>query len=95
MAETTSKGELTFYVPEDLAKRLTLTGYTPLPKQTIQQWIDDGKCLFRIEHATHWAIGDWMNAGERRFGQQASQALGWSKSPEWWEQTSASRQRAA
>ena len=91
MAEVTTKEVV---VPsEDAWRRLgvtgkvTPTGYTPLNNQTMEQWDRDGEILVLIDHAMHWALGDWLNAGENRFSQEASQAKAMSKkSFDWWQQ---------
>ena len=38
-------------------------------------WIDCGTTLRRIEGAMQFAIGDWLNYGERRWGEKYDQAI--------------------
>jgi len=38
-------------------------------------WEAYGKGLRRAEAAIHWIIGDWLNYGERAYGEMYAQAL--------------------
>jgi hypothetical protein len=58
--------------PTDLA--LTTTSLS-LPDQTSRRvWEDVGVRLMIMDRAAPWWIGDWYLFGERRYGEQASQA---------------------
>lgn len=42
---------------------------------TFEEWLKYGETLNRIRKAVQWAIGDWINYGERRWGEKYSQAM--------------------
>ena len=66
--------------------KVTWLGYEKRPGQTIEEWMDDGDQLVRVDHAMSWALGDWFNAGGE-FGEESSQALALElKSEDWWNQ---------
>lgn len=54
---------------------VTETGLTLQDGVTFEQWSEIGTHLKRIEKATLWWIGDWLNYGERSYGKAYSQAL--------------------
>ena len=41
----------------------------------IDEWIKCGEALRKISGASQWWIGDWINFGERKYGEMYSQAL--------------------
>lgn len=41
----------------------------------IDKWIECGKFLKKVEGATQWWVGDWINFGEKEYGEMYSQAL--------------------
>jgi N6-adenosine-specific RNA methylase IME4 len=73
--------------PTDLAKRngspfvslegvaFTTTSLTFTEDVGFDRWEAVGKTLRQINHAALWWIGDWLNYGERRYGETYSQAL--------------------
>jgi len=53
----------------------TRVGYT-IPNDTpIDAWLDAGTMLRAIEGSVMWWIGDWLNFGERAYGEEYTQAL--------------------
>ncbi len=55
--------------------KLTTTGLE-LPKGLpIEDWLKIGESLRKINGAIQWALGDWINYGEREYGERYSQAL--------------------
>ena len=53
----------------------TRTGLVILDSITFDAWLQVGDKLRDIEGAVHWWIGDWLNYGERRWGEMYAQAL--------------------
>lgn len=51
------------------------TGLTVTGEPTLEEWAGIGELLRTLEHGLQWAVGDWICAGEGRFGEQASQIL--------------------
>jgi N6-adenosine-specific RNA methylase IME4 len=41
----------------------------------VSHWQDTGRLLGRIGRACQWWIGDWLNYGERRYGEKYSQGV--------------------
>ena len=47
-----------------------------LPKNlSFEEWQAAGETLSRINRASHWWIGDWLNYGENKYGEMYSQAM--------------------
>lgn len=42
---------------------------------TFKEWQECGEILKRIERASQWWIGDWLNAGEQKWGEMYAQAI--------------------
>ncbi len=53
----------------------TPTGLIVKGEPDYETWEQVGQQLSYIERAVHWWIGDWINYGERRYGEMYSQAL--------------------
>jgi N6-adenosine-specific RNA methylase IME4 len=51
------------------------TGLLVKGKPSFDEWEQCGKVLQRIEGAVQWWLGDWLNYGEKRYGEKYSQAL--------------------
>jgi len=51
------------------------TGLAVTGEPTLDEWAGIGELLRTLEHGLQWAIGDWICAGEGRFGDQAAQIL--------------------
>jgi phage N-6-adenine-methyltransferase len=51
------------------------TGLVIVGQPTLDEWTNFGKILNRIEGSIHWWIGDWLNYGERMYGEKYTQAL--------------------
>jgi hypothetical protein len=51
------------------------SGMKVIGDPTYQQWRDTGEGLLRIERVVKWWIGDWLQYGERRWGEMYSQAM--------------------
>jgi N6-adenosine-specific RNA methylase IME4 len=45
------------------------------PTLTFERWTEIGKVLGRIGRAHQWWIGDWLNYGERAYGEKYAQAM--------------------
>ena len=57
------------------ASRFQHDSYAPAPSHSFAQWMEDGASLRHLQDATPWMIGDWINHGERAYGERYSQAL--------------------
>lgn len=53
----------------------TETALVLRPGLDFEEWQDVGKQLRRVEKAALWWLGDWLNYGERAYGEMYSQAL--------------------
>jgi DNA modification methylase len=71
------KNELTIFAAElDFdAGRFTPTGWEPPKSLTYDQWGVVGQRLQQAEGALNWLLGDWLNEGERRYGETYMQAV--------------------
>jgi phage N-6-adenine-methyltransferase len=74
---TLVKNELTIFAAElDFdAGRFTPTGWEPPNSLTYDQWGVVGQRLQQAEGALNWLLGDWLNEGERRYGETYMQAV--------------------
>lgn len=54
---------------------ITETGLELPPDLTYDEWESVGRTLQRIERSVMWWVGDWLNYGERKYGETYSQAL--------------------
>ena len=54
---------------------LTKTSLTVKKDLSIEEWLEIGKCLKEITGSVQWWIGDWLNEGEKRYGEMYSRAL--------------------
>jgi N6-adenosine-specific RNA methylase IME4 len=54
--------------------RMTATALTPNKSLTEPQWEEAGLILSRIAGSLNWWIGDWLNAGERKWGKTYEEA---------------------
>src|SRR5919202_6444728 len=54
---------------------LHATGLTPIGKPTYEQWREVGRFIKKTENSVHFWIGDWLNYGERRYGEMYLQAI--------------------
>jgi len=63
----------------------TPTGLLIDDKQEIpyELWEAYGKALRRVEGAIQWVIGDWLNYGERRYGETYAQAVDQQQVDSW------------
>ncbi len=61
-------------VPFENAK-VTATSLEITPGLPYKQWEKIGETIRFMEGAVHWWIGDWLNYGEKRYGEKYSQAL--------------------
>lgn len=60
---------------KSLGAGFTPVGYTAPESLTYQEWLQAGETIKRIDRLKNFAMGDWILAGERKFGQMYSQAL--------------------
>jgi hypothetical protein len=51
------------------------SGLSFRPGITFEEWQDVGKRLKAARSTIHWMLGDWLNYGERRWGEVYTQAL--------------------
>lgn len=56
--------------------RFLPTGLVVTGNPTFEEWEQCGKLLAHIQKRIHWWIGDWLNYGERTYGEKYAQALG-------------------
>ncbi len=42
---------------------------------TIEEWISCGNLLFSAERGLHFCIGDWLNIGEKKWGEEYEEAI--------------------
>jgi N6-adenosine-specific RNA methylase IME4 len=54
---------------------LSRTGLLFDGEPTYEQWLEAGKLLRLMEGSVHWAIGDWLSGGERRYGEKYAEAV--------------------
>jgi len=54
---------------------MTTTGLVINGDPSFQEWEHCGRQLRLAEKAIHWAIGDWLNYGEGRWGEMYAQAM--------------------
>ena len=55
--------------------RLTPAGMELPSDLSFEEWEDVGRGLRAIEGAVQWWIGDWLNYGERKYGEKYAQAV--------------------
>lgn len=58
-----------------LAARISETAYAPPVNLPFEAWESDGYALGRMEKSIQWWIGDWLNFGERAYGEKYAQAM--------------------
>lgn len=58
--------------------KITPTSWEPDGNLTYEQWEQDGHVLQRLEGSMNWIIGDWLNYGERKYGEMYAQAIEWT-----------------
>lgn len=51
------------------------TSWTPAGNITFEQWYEVGATLQTIKGSINWWLGDWMNFGERVYGETYAQAI--------------------
>ena len=55
--------------------RLSETGLTPIGTPTMEQWLDVGEFINKSQRAVHFWIGDWLNFGEKAWGERYQEAV--------------------
>jgi hypothetical protein len=60
---------------EPVGVHITKTGLAFTRSVAIDEWIDLGKKLKKIEGAIQWWVGDWLNYGEKVYGAKYTEAL--------------------
>lgn len=58
-----------------LPGKVTGVGWIPPDDLTYEQWFGIGSALQGVNRALMWWIGDWLNYGERRYGETYTQAI--------------------
>jgi hypothetical protein len=53
---------------------VTKTGYAPPEGLGLDEWLEIGRGLQRLERSVQWWLGDWWRYGRRRYGDMASRA---------------------
>lgn len=51
------------------------TSWTAPPAMTYDEWAEVGVTLQTIQGAVNWWVGDWLNEGEKRYGETYAQAI--------------------
>lgn len=54
---------------------LQRTGLVVQREPTYEEWSEIGRILTHVDGSVHWWIGDWLNYGERAYGEKYTQAL--------------------
>lgn len=49
--------------------------WTPPERMTFQQWAEIGRKFQQIDTSINWWLGDWLNEGEKRYGETFAQAI--------------------
>lgn len=49
--------------------------YRLAPDATFDEWAEHGRAIMHAARAVQWLLGDWLNAGEDRFGEDYAQAV--------------------
>ena len=75
MPNTLQTKELNQHDLEVSGFRLTATGLVPNGNPSYDDWTQCGEWLKRAEKAVGFWIGDWLNYGERKWGEMYSQAM--------------------
>jgi hypothetical protein len=55
--------------------RLQRNGLTPIGNPTFEEWTKCGEFIRKAEGAVHFWIGDWLNYGEKTYGETYAQAI--------------------
>src|SRR5689334_6846561 len=55
--------------------KFTQLGLKIEDKVPYEQWAQYGRKLALVKKGVQWAIGDWINHGERRYGETYAQAV--------------------
>ncbi len=58
--------------------KISPTGWEPDGDLSYEQWEQDGQIFQRIDGSLNWIIGDWLNYGERKYGETYAQAIEWT-----------------
>jgi hypothetical protein len=58
-----------------LGGTLSHTGWTPKRDLSYEEWAQVGEQLQTIHRSIQWWVGDWLNYGERAFGETYTQAI--------------------
>ena len=51
------------------------TSWTPPPNMTYNEWEQIGQTFQFMQGAINWWVGDWLNEGEKRYGESYTQAV--------------------
>jgi len=51
------------------------TGLEPIGNPTYDEWLDCSNTLYLLEGSIQWALGDWLNYGESKWGEKYAQAV--------------------
>src|SRR5438552_1857938 len=54
---------------------LTPNGLRPIGDPSFEQWVECGEYLQFLNGSIHFLIGDWLNYGERKWGERYKEAL--------------------
>lgn len=49
--------------------------WTPPERMTFQQWAEIGRKFQQIDTSINWWLGDWLNEGDKRYGETYAQAI--------------------
>ncbi len=59
----------------DIASQTTEISWAPPADMTYDQWECIGATLQQVDRSMRWWIGDWLNVGERNWGETYAQAI--------------------
>lgn len=74
MNQLTKRTKSSFSV-QDPRVNISTVGLTLLGEITFEEWSQLGPNLALLERSMRWAIADWLNYGERRYGEMYAQAI--------------------
>jgi len=55
--------------------KATSTGLIIEGEPSVENWLEYGEKIKQVQGAIQWVLGDWLNYGERAYGEKYSQAL--------------------
>jgi hypothetical protein len=62
-------------MPKAPAYTITPNGLDIYEQITFDEWLDCGQHLWEVRRRIQWCIGDWLEFGERKWGEKYAQAV--------------------